>query len=104
MTVIDVRDKTLKDVAGSGAGDSHAEHPDFLAHHFDTPQQLDIDHMNVAQCRQYLAEGHFLAGSMQPKIVSALAFLEAGGEKVIITRPHQLEDALHGLCGTHIVP
>jgi len=75
-----------------------------VAKHFDTPQQLDIDHMNVAQCRQYLAEGHFLAGSMRPKIVSALAFLEAGGEKVIITRPHQLEDALHGLCGTHIVP
>jgi len=74
------------------------------ARYFDTPRQMDIDRMNVAQCRKYLAEGHFLPGSMRPKIVSALAFLEAGGDKVIITRPHQLEDALHGMCGTHIVP
>jgi carbamate kinase len=77
---------------------------DRAARHFNTPQQLDIDHMNVAQCRQYLQEGHFLPGSMRPKIESALAFLEAGGERVIITQPDQLEDALQGLCGTHIVP
>jgi len=74
------------------------------ARHFNTPEQLDIDHMNAAQCRQYLEEGHFLPGSMRPKIESALAFLQAGGEKVIITQPDQIEDALHGLCGTHIVP
>jgi carbamate kinase len=77
---------------------------DQAALNFNTSQQLGIDHMTTARCRQYLAEGHFLPGSMRPKIESALEFLDAGGEKVIITQPHHLEDALHGLCGTHIVP
>jgi carbamate kinase len=72
--------------------------------YFNTPRQLGIDHMSAAECRQFLGEGHFLKGSMRPKIESALAFLDAGGEEVIITQPHRLEDALHGLCGTHIVP
>ncbi len=74
------------------------------ARHFNTRDHEDIDHMTASQCRQYLREGHFLPGSMRPKIESALAFLDAGGERVIITQPHQLEDALHGSCGTHIVP
>jgi carbamate kinase len=77
---------------------------DRAARHFNTPDHEDIDLMNAAQCSQYLDEGHFLPGSMRPKIESALAFLAAGGERVIITQPDQLEDALHGLCGTHIVP
>jgi len=77
---------------------------DKVALNFKTPQQVDIDHMNAAQCRQYLQEGHFAPGSMQPKIEAALAFLEQGGERVIITRPHHLEQALSGKFGTHIVP
>lgn len=77
---------------------------DRAALNYNTPQQLGIDRMTTLQCRQYLAEGHFLPGSMRPKIESALNFLDAGGEEVIITQPHQIEDALHGLCGTHIVP
>jgi carbamate kinase len=60
--------------------------------------------MTAAECRCYLLEGHFAAGSMQPKIEAALAFLEQGGERVIITQPHHLEKALHGIYGTHIVP
>ena len=75
-----------------------------VALHYNTPKQIDIDHMTAAQCRQYLAEEHFLPGSMRPKIESALAFLDAGGKEVIITQPQHLEKALHGLCGTHIVP
>jgi carbamate kinase len=41
---------------------------------------------------------------MQPKIEAAVDFLEAGGEEVIITRPHCLEEAIRGTRGTHIVP
>lgn len=77
---------------------------DQAALNFNTADQIDIDRMTVADCRKYLAEGHFLPGSMRPKIVSALKFLEGGGQEVIITQPHHIEDALHGLCGTHIVP
>ncbi len=77
---------------------------DKVALNFATPQQVDIDHMTAAECRRYLDEGHFAAGSMKPKIEAALAFLEQGGERVIITQPHHLEEALHGIFGTHIVP
>lgn len=77
---------------------------DKVALHFNTPQQVDIDRMTVAECRKHLADGHFAAGSMQPKIEAAIRFLEQGGERVIITQPHHLEEALHGIYGTHIVP
>jgi len=77
---------------------------DKVALNFGTPQQQEIDHMTAAECRRYLLEGHFAAGSMKPKIEAALNFLEQGGERVIITQPHHLEKALHGIYGTHIVP
>jgi carbamate kinase len=60
--------------------------------------------MTVAECREHLAAGHFAAGSMQPKIESALAFLEQGGEEVIITQPQNLKADLKSIYGTHIVP
>jgi len=77
---------------------------DKAARYFETEQHEDIDYMTAAECRGYLEEGHFLPGSMKPKIESALTFLEQGGERVIITQPHHLEKALHGIYGTHIVP
>lgn len=77
---------------------------DRVALNFGTPEQVDIDHMNVAECRRYLDEGHFAPGSMRPKIESALTFLEQGGDEVIITQPHHLSGALQGISGTHIVP
>jgi len=77
---------------------------DKATRHFGTPEQAEIDQMNVAECRQYLAEGHFAVGSMRPKIESAIRFLENGGDEVIITQPHHLAGALHGIHGTHIVP
>ncbi len=77
---------------------------DKAALNFETPQQLDIDHMNSVECRRYLDQGHFAPGSMQPKIEAALTFLEQGGDRVIITQPHHLEQALQGIYGTHIVP
>ncbi len=77
---------------------------DRVALNYGTPQQQELDRMNTTECRRYLDEGHFAPGSMQPKIESALKFLENGGEEVIITQPHHLEGALQGIHGTHIVP
>lgn len=71
---------------------------------YGTPEQVEIDRMTVEECRGHLGEGHFAAGSMGPKIQSAITFLEHGGREVIITQPHHLEGALHGIFGTHIVP
>ncbi len=77
---------------------------DKVALNFGTPEETQIERLNAAECRKYLDEGHFATGSMRPKIEAAIAFLEAGGEKVIITQPHHLGGAIHGTHGTHIVP
>ena len=77
---------------------------DKVALNFGTPEQVEIDRLNTAECREYLEEGHFAAGSMRPKIESALSFLEQGGQEVIITQPHRLQADLHNIYGTHIVP
>jgi carbamate kinase len=77
---------------------------DKATRHYGTPEQAEIDQMNIADCQQYLDEGHFAVGSMRPKIESAMKFLENGGKEVIITQPHHLEGALQGIYGTHIVP
>ena len=77
---------------------------DKVALNFGTDEQVEIDRMTVAESRKHLAAGHFAAGSMQPKIESALRFLEQGGEEVIITQPQNLRADLQSIYGTHIVP
>src|SRR3989344_2541497 len=44
-----------------------------------------IRKMNVKQAEKYLKEGHFLEGSMKPKIKAAINFIKNGGKRVIIT-------------------
>ncbi|MGB5690936.1 MAG: carbamate kinase, partial [Woeseiaceae bacterium] len=77
---------------------------DKVALNFGTDEQIEIDRMTAAECREYLAAGHFAAGSMRPKIESALKYLEHGGQEVIITQPQNLRADLQSIYGTHIVP
>ncbi len=60
--------------------------------------------MTLADARRYMAEGHFKAGSMQPKIQAIIGFLEAGGKEALITNPENIERALAGESGTWIFP
>jgi carbamate kinase len=46
---------------------------------------------------------HFAAGSMAPKIEAVVSYLEAGGVEAVITDPDNVERALAGQTGTHIV-
>ena len=71
--------------------------------HFGKPNQQTLDTVDVATMTRYMQEGHFPPGSMLPKIVASLAFLEHGGKRVIITTPECLPAALRGETGTHIV-
>jgi len=75
-----------------------------VAINFGKPEQEDLSEMSVAKAKKYLREGHFPPGSMGPKIVSAIRFLEKGGEEVIITTSENLEKALSGEKGTRIAP
>ena len=74
---------------------------------FNKPTQRSLDHMTLAQARQYTADGQFPPGSMGPKIEAAIRYLEElpnanhDGE-VIITSLERAFDALMGRAGTHI--
>ncbi len=67
------------------------------------PDEKPLGKITVAEAEKYLAEGHFLAGSMGPKVTAAIRFVKAGGEKSIITSLANAVDALEGKTGTIIV-
>jgi len=67
------------------------------------PDQRALDRMTVQECRKYLTEGQFPAGSMGPKIESAVSFLsDSSGKRVGIASLETAEEALQGKAGTTI--
>jgi len=69
------------------------------------PDERDIDRMTVSEAKKYFEEGHFLPGSMGPKVKACIRFIEeAGGKAAIITHLEKALDALEGKTGTWIVP
>jgi carbamate kinase len=66
-------------------------------------EQRWIDTMTLSEAKEHLAEGQFAAGSMGPKIEAVIGYLERGGSEAIITDPDNVERALAGQTGTHIV-
>lgn len=74
-----------------------------VALNYGKPNQQWLDHLTLAQAKEYLAAGgHFAKGSMAPKIQAVVNFLERGGQEAIITNPENLERALAGKTGTRI--
>jgi len=69
---------------------------------FGKPNEEDIDKMTLAEAKKYLEEGHFLPGSMGPKVKACIRFLERGGEKAIITSLDKAVEAREGKTGTLI--
>ena len=63
-----------------------------------------IDSMTLSEAKKYFEEGQFPPGSMGPKIEASIDFLEQGGEKVLVTSPENLLEALEGNAGTYILP
>ena len=75
-----------------------------VALNFGKPDQVWLDHLALAEAKQYLADGtHFAKGSMAPKMQAIIWYLEAGGKEAIITNPENIGRALRGETGTHIV-
>ena len=62
-----------------------------------------ITKANISEIKQWLKDGHFGEGSMEPKIKSALYFLKHHGKKVVITSIDKIKDAIKNKAGTHIV-
>jgi len=73
-----------------------------VALNYGKPNQVNLDEMTVAEAKQYLKEGHFAPGSMAPKVEAAIKFIEAGGEKAVISSLEREKEALEGKAGTTI--
>ena len=69
---------------------------------FGRPSERDIDMMTVKEAEKYRREGHFLPGSMEPKVRACIRFLKSGGEKAVITSLDKAVEALEGKTGTTI--
>jgi carbamate kinase len=69
---------------------------------FRLPTQRALHDVTAEEMRAHLAAGQFPAGSMGPKVESALRFLDGGGRRSIITSLERLPDALADKAGTHI--
>ena len=76
---------------------------------FATPQQKALKELGLAEAKEFLKEGHFGKGSMEPKIRAAIMFLEetkgdpSRERKVLITLPETALKALEGKTGTRII-
>jgi carbamate kinase len=66
------------------------------------PDERPIKRMTPAEAWKYSEEGHFLPGSMGPKVEACTMFVEDGGERAIITSLAKAVDALKGEAGTTI--
>ena len=74
-----------------------------IALDFGRPTQRWVDRLTATEAAQHLADGQFPAGSMGPKVESALAFIRSGGREVLITSPDALEAEPYETVGTRIV-
>jgi carbamate kinase len=67
---------------------------------FGTPNQRRLDRVTAAELRQY----EFASGSMGPKVLAAIQFVERTGGRAAIGALHEIEGIVEGEKGTNIVP
>ncbi len=69
---------------------------------YGSEKQRALKEVKLEEIRKYYEGGHFPAGSMGPKVLAAIRFLENGGERAIIADIDHAWEALKGETGTHI--
>jgi carbamate kinase len=69
---------------------------------FNTNHQKKLTTVSLEEIKKHYEHNEFPAGSMGPKILAAIRFLEWGGKNVIISDVDSAWDALQGKKGTHI--
>lgn len=74
-----------------------------IAINFGKPTQKNLDKLTTEEAKQYADEGHFAPGSMLPKVMAAIDFVESReGRTAIITSLENAKKALLGETGTLI--
>ncbi|MBS3937707.1 MAG: carbamate kinase [Peptococcaceae bacterium] len=71
-----------------------------VAINFNTPEQVNLGALTLDEAKIYQSQGHFAAGSMGPKMLAAIRFIEDGGRRSIITSLAMAGQAVAGLAGT----
>jgi len=67
------------------------------------PNEEWLHKVTVEELKKYYEEGHFKKGSMGPKVLAAMRFIEWGGERAVIAALDKAVDALEGKTGTQVV-
>lgn len=75
---------------------------EFVYLNYNTSEQKPLSLITLKEIKQLYENGQFPQGSMGPKILAAIRFLEYGGEQVIISNIEKGWEALHGKTGTTI--
>jgi carbamate kinase len=76
---------------------------DHVAINFGKPDQEELTDVDTRQAREYLAQGQFGKGSMEPKVRAAVKFAESRpGRVCIIGSLDKAAEAMAGLSGTRI--
>lgn len=74
-----------------------------VAIYFGKPEQQWLDTLSPEKAHEFMTQGQFGKGSMQPKIEALLKYIEAYPQgRGIITSPNSIAKALAGETGTHI--
>lgn len=74
-----------------------------VAINFGKPDQQDIDHMTVSEARAFIEEGQFAPGSMLPKVLACIEYLnQHPNGKALITSLDKAAEGLRGETGTTI--
>jgi len=69
---------------------------------FGTIDQKPFMRSTLSEVKRLYAEGQFPPGTMGPKILAAIRFLEGGGEEVVICSLEKILQAVEEGAGTHI--
>ena len=96
-------------IAGKLAGDLNADELIILTgvpcvyKNFNTEEQEPLHKLTVSEAKELIAQGHFEAGTMLPKIEAAISYLEKNTSgKVLITSIAAVAKAIKGKDGTII--
>lgn len=71
---------------------------------FNTPAQRWLDRMTLEEAEKYREAGEFPKGSMEPKVLAIMEFVQATGNPGVITNLANLKKSLLGEAGTRLVP
>ncbi len=100
-----------KDLASAAmARDIHADElfiltdVDQVALNYGQADQQNIGEIHYQELQRLHQEGHFPPGSMGPKVLAAIHFIESGGQRAVITSLEKAPRSVDGKSGTIVLP